>query len=69
MLVWGGGLIKLFNAKISPNYLVFTFTKETKVKIYFDIIKVIIIFCDFFQSCIINHFYYCMIHVVKQIYY
>jgi hypothetical protein len=31
MLVGGGGdLIQLFNVKISPNYVVFTFTKETK---------------------------------------
>jgi hypothetical protein len=28
----GKGLIQPFNAKISPNYVTFTFTKETKVK-------------------------------------
>jgi hypothetical protein len=29
---WKGGLIKLFNAKFSPNYVFFTSTKEMKVK-------------------------------------
>jgi len=28
----GGGLIQLFNAKISPNYVTFIFTNETKVE-------------------------------------
>jgi len=28
----GGGLIQLFNAKISPNYVVFIYIKEMKVK-------------------------------------
>ncbi len=32
MLVWGGGIIQLFNAKISKNYGAFSFTKEMNVK-------------------------------------
>jgi len=44
----GGGLIQLFKAKISPNYITFIYTKEMTIK-YILHCKIIIIFYDFFQ--------------------
>jgi hypothetical protein len=40
MFISGGeGLIQLFNARISPNYVAFTFTKEMKVKYILTFLK------------------------------
>jgi hypothetical protein len=35
MLVGEGGLMQTFSAKISPNYVTFTFIKEMKIKCIF----------------------------------
>jgi len=53
MLVGGKGLIQLFKPKISPNQIVFPFTKEKKGKISFTSLKKNVVI--FFQSCVINH--------------
>jgi len=45
---WGGGLIQLFNATISPNNVPFIYTREMKVNIY-SYIMIYLIFCDYFQ--------------------
>ncbi len=47
-------LIQLFKSKISPNSIVFPFTKETNVKMYFDIIKKQMLLLVF-QFFVINH--------------
>jgi len=61
-----GGVIQLFKPKISPNLIFFTLKKEKNCKIYSYIIKKCIC-CDFFQSYVINNFYYYMVHLAKQI--
>jgi hypothetical protein len=59
------GVIQLCKLKISPNWFSFTFTKGKKCKKTHTSLKYMLHF--FFQICVINQFYYCMIHHVKQI--
>jgi hypothetical protein len=49
-------VIKLFNSKISKKYVSFIFV-EVKCIATLSENKIQIICCDFFQSCVINHFY------------